>query len=207
MTFGALGACIHGALAFTAYVGTRRAEASWTSWYLLRPFMGMALAILFYSLFREGLVAQRVTAEQINVFFMVGMAGLVGLFSKATVKKLQEVFDRTTLPDPEAAFQRRGATPPAQPVSAPSIDPLAAPISTGTAPVSLKLKGKNFVKDSSIEINGEKQPAESVAFVSLEELTLTLDPKYLSPAPRTLRLTVVNPDGAKSQPRDLKVTA
>lgn len=49
---GALGSYIHLATSFADFVGNRRFEASWTWWYLLRPFIGMALAVLVYFVVR-----------------------------------------------------------------------------------------------------------------------------------------------------------
>ena len=46
---GALGSYVHSATSFVSYVGNRRLVFSWAWWYLLRPFMGMALALIFYA--------------------------------------------------------------------------------------------------------------------------------------------------------------
>jgi hypothetical protein len=53
---GSLGAFIHAATSFTYHFGVRDFEKSWVSWYLMRPFIGAALALTFYFLLRGGLI-------------------------------------------------------------------------------------------------------------------------------------------------------
>jgi hypothetical protein len=45
---GALGSYVHAATSFVSYVGNRRLVFSWVWWYVLRPFIGMVLALIFY---------------------------------------------------------------------------------------------------------------------------------------------------------------
>ena len=46
---GALGSYIHAGTFFVSYVGNRNFVASWTWWYVLRPFIGLALAVIFFT--------------------------------------------------------------------------------------------------------------------------------------------------------------
>jgi hypothetical protein len=54
---GALGAYVHLATSFADYAGNERLMASWGWWYLLRPFIGMALAEVVYLSLRGGLLS------------------------------------------------------------------------------------------------------------------------------------------------------
>jgi len=54
MAMGAFGSYIHTGTSFVSYVGNRSFMQSWTWWYLLRPFIGMSLAIIFYFVIRGG---------------------------------------------------------------------------------------------------------------------------------------------------------
>src|SRR5262245_31444816 len=54
---GALGSYVHAATSFASYVGNRRLVLSWMWWYVLRPLIGMALALIFYFVLRGGLLS------------------------------------------------------------------------------------------------------------------------------------------------------
>lgn len=89
---GALGSYIHAATSFVTYVGNKRLVMSWAWWYILRPFIGMALALVFYFVIRGGLLSTGSSAESISVFGIAAVAGLVGMFSKEATDKLGELF-------------------------------------------------------------------------------------------------------------------
>jgi hypothetical protein len=89
----ALGSFIHATTSFIDFVGNRRLEASWIWWYLLRVFVGIALAVLFYFAVRGGFFGADTPAADINPYGIAALAGLVGLFSKQATDKLRELFD------------------------------------------------------------------------------------------------------------------
>lgn len=90
---GALGSYVHAATSFASYVGNRRLVLSWAWWYVLRPFMGAALALIFYFVVRGGLLASGAAATELSVFGVAAVAALVGMFSKQATDKLRELFD------------------------------------------------------------------------------------------------------------------
>lgn len=90
---GALGSFIHAATSFSTYVGNDSLKPSWLWWYFLRPFMGMALALIFYFVLRGGMLSGGAGAENISLFGIAAVAGLVGMFSKQATDKLEDVFD------------------------------------------------------------------------------------------------------------------
>ena len=90
---GALGSYVHAATSFASYVGNRRLMLSWAWWYVLRPFIGMALALIFYFVVRGGLLSTGAAATDVSVFGVAAVAGLVGMFSKQATDKLRELFD------------------------------------------------------------------------------------------------------------------
>ncbi|NJL28327.1 MAG: hypothetical protein HC897_10775 [Thermoanaerobaculia bacterium] len=90
---GALGSYVHAATSFTSYVGNQRLHKSWLWWYILRPFIGSALALIFYFVVRAGFVQNGSGPENLNLFGIAGLAGLTGMFSKQATDKLREVFD------------------------------------------------------------------------------------------------------------------
>ena len=93
MVVGALGGYIHTANSFVAFVGNRQIYTSWVWGYILRPFIGVALALIFYFLIRGGLFSAGAGAESISPFGIAAMAGLVGMFSQKATDKLREVAD------------------------------------------------------------------------------------------------------------------
>jgi hypothetical protein len=90
---GALGSYIHLATSFADYLGNRQFVKSWTWWYVLRPFMGSALALILYFVVRGGLIAGSSGASELSPYGITAMAGLSGMFSKQATDKLREVFE------------------------------------------------------------------------------------------------------------------
>lgn len=101
---GALGAFIHGATSFATYLGNRQLKRSWGWWYLLRPFIGMALGLIFYLLVRGGFLSPQTQGSAISPYGVAGLAGLVGLFSKQASDKLKDIFEQVF---PTQADQQR----------------------------------------------------------------------------------------------------
>lgn len=89
----AIGSYVHAATSFVTYLGNRELATSWIWWYLLRVFVGIALALLFYFAVRGGFFAQGAGAADVNPYGIAALAGLAGLFSKQATDKLKEVFD------------------------------------------------------------------------------------------------------------------
>lgn len=94
---GALGGYIHSATSFASYTGNRSFVGSWRWWYILRPFIGVALALVFYFALRGGilLLTTGSVTSNISPYGMAAISGLVGMFSKQAADKLREVFDTT----------------------------------------------------------------------------------------------------------------
>lgn len=90
---GALGSFVHAATSFATFVGNRGLVSSWTAWYALRPFIGMALALVFYFAIRGGLLSTSAESSKMSPYGVAAVAGLVGMFSKQASDKLREVFD------------------------------------------------------------------------------------------------------------------
>ena len=90
---GALGSFIHTATSFATFVGNQKMVWSWAWWYLLRPFIGLSLALIFYFAVRGGLLSASADAGSISLFGIAAVSGLVGMFSKQATDKLEELFD------------------------------------------------------------------------------------------------------------------
>lgn len=93
MIAGALGSFIHIGTSFAQFVGSGEFNDDWLWWYLLKPFISAALAVIFYLMLRGGLMAPTGDGAAVNIYGVVAMAGMVGMFSKQATTKLAEVFD------------------------------------------------------------------------------------------------------------------
>jgi len=89
---GMLGSLIHAAGSFSNYVGDKRLDKSWVWWYVLRPLIGTAVALVFYLVFRGGLLTNT-ALENLNVYGIMTLAALAGLFSDRATLKLKEIFE------------------------------------------------------------------------------------------------------------------
>ena len=90
---GAMGSYVHAATSFASFVGNRKLVNSWGYWYILRLFIGMALAAVFYLVLRAGFFSANTAAEQVNLYGFAAVGALAGMFSKQATEKLREVFD------------------------------------------------------------------------------------------------------------------
>lgn len=89
---GALGSFIHTATSFSRYIGHDKFYKRWIWWYILRPFIGSALALIFYFVIRGGLFAGN-SSNDINFHGILAISSLVGMFSKQATDKLDELFN------------------------------------------------------------------------------------------------------------------
>ena len=117
---GAFGAYVHLATSFADFAGNEQLKVSWGWWYLLRPFIGMALAEVVYLSLRGGLLTGSGGATgAISVYGVSAVAALTGLFSKQATDKLREVFE--TLFRTTQKVERKDALPSTGPQLAPAV--------------------------------------------------------------------------------------
>jgi hypothetical protein len=197
---GALGSFIHSATSFVDYVGNRAFIASWVWWYLLRPFIGAALALLIYFVIRGGFVTGTLLPQEsanaaafINPYGMAALAGLAGLFAKQATDKLNEVF--TTLfrsAEGQGDAKRRDPLADKSTPNITSIDPRQ--VVKGTQDVSIAIKGSNFSDAVVVKVGDVTLKPESI---SPSEIVVRLPPAMTAAAGER-QLVVVNqlPTGA-----------
>lgn len=89
---GAIGSFVHSAGSFSNFVGENKLHKNWTWWYILRPFIGMAVAFVIYLVFRGGLLTDT-NAEGLNLYGILSLSALSGMFSDRATLKLKEIFD------------------------------------------------------------------------------------------------------------------
>lgn len=86
---GALSGSIHGIASLTAHAGKGDLESGWASFYVGRPFVGAAMAVVTALVLKGGLGGFDVK----NDMALMGWAALAGLYSQPALDKLKELFD------------------------------------------------------------------------------------------------------------------
>jgi hypothetical protein len=193
---GALGSYIHALKSFADFVGNRSLTASWFWWYLARPFLGMAMALVFYAVIRGGFVAGTpADAKIVNPFGVIAVGALVGMFADRATQKLSEIFDTLFRTDDP----RTGK------LDAPIIyrlDPELLPAGITPPPV-LTISGDRLGKVTAVRLNGEERKPDKV---SENVVSLKLLEKDVAEA-REIEVSAVNSDGSVTSAGTLRVTA
>ena len=170
---GALGSYIHAATSYSDYRGNRQFSHSWLLWYLLRPFVGVCLALIVYFAVRGGLLsmvlggAEANDATNINPFGIAAIAGLTGMFSKQAADKLAEVF--STLFKSGGDDARKDSLTDTTVIM--SIDPPEGPTEGGT---KIVITGTGFGSQAKVLIGGK--PAVKVEIVNGSTIKLESPP-------------------------------
>jgi hypothetical protein len=96
ITFGALGAAIHGITSLVEWISKNKQRKSYFLWYLSRPLIGAALAVTVYLLLRASLLSSVTglsAVSVINDFGVAGLSAIIGLMTPQIVTKLRDVFN------------------------------------------------------------------------------------------------------------------
>jgi hypothetical protein len=88
---GALGSTLHSLRSFYWYVGQGELVWRWVAKYVLLPFVGATIALVFYLVIRGGLFSTQGSTELVSPYGFAALAALVGLFSEQAVLKLKEI--------------------------------------------------------------------------------------------------------------------
>lgn len=97
---GTLGTLVHEIRSLYWYIGSRELVRSWIAKYLMQPFAGTALAVVFYLVIRGGFFSPQAGFKQTSPFGFAALAALVGLFSEQAVLKLKQIAE-TVLAKPQ----------------------------------------------------------------------------------------------------------
>ncbi|QHS60287.1 hypothetical protein [Chitinophaga agri] len=110
---GFLGNMIHIATSFTTFIGAGKFRRSWILWYCVKPFTAAALAIAVYFVFRGGFLNMSDDSSNINIYGLMTISLLTGLFTDRATLKLKEVFDVLfrTAPKEERPDKLENGTP------------------------------------------------------------------------------------------------
>ncbi len=100
---GAMGSLVHALRSLYWYVGNRDLVFSWLAMYVLLPFVGSTLGLVFYFVIRGGFFSPSATIEQTSPFGFAALAGLVGMFTEQAVLKLKQVAETLLAESQEGA--------------------------------------------------------------------------------------------------------
>lgn len=167
---GGLGAYIHAASSLADFVGNQKFQESWVLWYVLRPLIGMALAVVLYVVFRAGFLSvSAASSEVVNIYGITAIAALAGLFSKQAADKLNEIFTtafRTAKGLGDATRKHKMYDDPTITAITPQT------IARGATPVSLTIKGSGFSSNTTCKFNGA---ARTMNYKNESEIQCVLD--------------------------------
>lgn len=97
---GALGSILHSLRSVYWYIGNRSLVRSWLAMYIVLPFAGATLALIFYLVVRGGFFSPQSSFKETSPFGFAAFAALIGMFSPQAVLKLREVAE-TLLSKPQ----------------------------------------------------------------------------------------------------------
>lgn len=198
---GMLGSFVHAATSLADYIGNDRFHRNWTWFYLLRPVIGMALALVFYFVIRGGFLTTSSGAKDINPYGIAALAGLVGMFSKQATDKLGEVFS-TLFRSVEGEGDDQRSIPLRPRLTAITIANVEPnEVTAGATNQLIIVTGSNFDKEAKVSLDDELQ---ETTFEAADRLVAQVSDELLA-APGILKLKVVNPDNLESPTIDFKV--
>jgi hypothetical protein len=177
---GALGAILHSLHSFYWYVGNRLLIWSWIPMYFVLPFIGAGISTVFYLIIRGGLMSD--VAERNNVFGLMAIGTLVGLFSPQALEKLKNIAE-IIFSKPEAHRVGKDALLPMsteRPLRVEKVEP-----SEGKENQLVTILGSGFVKEK-VRVRFDDKPAE---VVKVENQAITVNtPEH---APGEAKVVVV----------------
>ena len=161
------------------YVGNRRLVLSWSLMYVLLPFLGATMGLVFYLVIRGGFFPTA-NVDDTNPLGFAALAVLAGMFSREAAEKLKQIFE-TILTRAEKGKDHVAAAPVIS-----KIDPPTGSVNGGY-PVTIT--GSGFVPESIVSFGG--QPTQKPQ-ASNGGTTLTVVAPKAS-APGQVTVEIVNP--------------
>jgi hypothetical protein len=152
---GFLGNMIHISTSFTTFIGAEKFKRSWMLWYCVKPFTASALSVTLYFAFRAGFLNYSSDASNINLYGVMTLAILAGLFTDIATQKLKEIFQVAFNPKDERPNKLNGATSQVTEITPDKLDK--------TAQNTILIKGTNLDQAGlTFKINSEVVQAASV---------------------------------------------
>lgn len=161
---GFMGNMIHITTSFTTYVGSGQFKRSWVLWYFVKPFTAAALAVVIYFVLCGGFLTINNNPNNINIYGIMTIAILTGLFTDRATLKLKEVFEVLLRPKEDRADPLM-AVPKIL-----SISPSALDIAKENL---ITIKGENFQQDK-LAVSIDDSPVNFTAVAKSITIKYTL---------------------------------
>jgi hypothetical protein len=187
---GTLGSMIYFSSSFVSYVGNQTFRSSWTWFYISRPFVGGALALIFFFIIGSGLISGTSTGELMKIGMV---SALVGLFSDKAIKKLSDVLDvlfATTKDDRKDKVTGPATTGSGTP-RRPEIASFNPPVIPHNAATTVEVHGANFLSGYKVKVN-----QQDVNPVAVSEQMFKVDIPANEAKPPSVAITVVTEQGS-----------
>jgi len=139
---GALGGTLYSLISLAWYIGNRELKWSWVPSYIVRPFTAAALACIFFLTLVTGVWTDQTGKGQL---WIVGLAALVGLFSRQGYEKLKAIFEAVLAPAPKGAD-----TPKTAPAGGLGINPSSGPAAGGNI---VQITGSGFTAATTVQFD------------------------------------------------------
>jgi hypothetical protein len=198
---GFLGNMIYITSSFTTFIGAVKFKRSWLLWYFVKPFTAAGLALGVYFVFRGGFLNMSDDSTSINIYGLITISILTGLYTDRATLKLGEVVNTIFGFKPDENDHRP--------------DKLHQGLKiTGFTPATLVLgqvntiliTGENLDKQKlliTINDTAVNNPVISTSAISFQYLYL---PPAIEPAPTEVKLIVKDEFGKEYLSGTLKIT-
>lgn len=191
MLCGALGSLMHALRSLYWYTGNRKMVWSWVAFYLLLPFTGAMLAVIFYLVVRGGFFSPQASTETTSPFGFAALSALVGLFSPQATLKLKEVAETIfTKPAAGADHKPQGSHDAQSASPAPTISSVSPSTGKSTGTEKVTIAGTGFVNGAQVRFGGIGGTVVSTSSTAIEVIT-----PASSSGPGAVDILITNPDG------------
>jgi hypothetical protein len=197
MLAGALGSLMHSLRSLYWYTGNREMVWSWAAFYVLLPFTGAILAVIFYFVVRGGFFSPQASFENTSPFGFAALSALVGLFSPQATLKLKEVAETIfTKPGAGKDTKPQETVPPAAGQTS-TTAPQVTAVKPNSGPASQKtpivIEGQNFASGVKVTVGDA-----SATVVSSTSTSIKATVPERAAGPGAVNIEVSNPSGGKA---------
>ncbi|AZI26655.1 hypothetical protein EA772_15380 [Pedobacter sp. G11] len=190
---GFMGNLIYVATSFTTFLGSGQFKRSWMLWYFVKPFIASSLAIVTYFVLCGGFLTVNNSPNNLNIYGILTIAMLTGLFTDRATLKLKEIFEVLLKPKEDR---------PDPLVGTPKIESIAPAILSRDGENLITITGENLLKEK-LSFVLDDVPIEPKVSQKAATYKFMLSPAQL--AKPNLKLVIKNEKGVILEQRELAV--
>jgi hypothetical protein len=179
---GMLGGLVHSLRSFAWYVGNRKLVLSWVAFYVTLPFVGGAMALIFYLVIKGGFFP-RADLTDTNPFGFAAFSVLIGMFTEEASAKLKVI---------AANFLTTAEKGKDQAPAAPTIKAIQPATGVSTAKTSVTITGTGFDTTARVSFGGKA--ADKIVVANNTTITAEAPEGTIGP----VDVEVMNPGNLKA---------